>query len=188
MSRRFWRKMKTSILNLDDLTVNSTKNFLIIEDEKDFNEYVVESLMLTGFNGEFNQAYCLKEAKNFLETKKIDFIICDWNLPDGEGFTLLKAIRKLRKFNDIPFLMMTANDDIDRMLKSSKFGGSEYLIKPFGTNELREKVIESWKHHLVKGEDYVQGLEMELKELKIKIETLEDENVRMKKLIQGLGK
>lgn len=180
--------MKTSIINLEDLTVNSTKNFLVIEDEKDFNEYVVESLMLFGFNGEFSQAYSLRDAKHILETKKIDFIICDWNLPDGEGFTLLKAIRKLKKFNEIPFLMMTANDDVEHMLKSSRHGGSEYLVKPFDTEDLRMKIIESWKHHQVKTEDYVLGLEKEIKSLKSKIVGLEDENDRMRKLLQGLSK
>lgn len=180
--------MKTAILNLDDLTVNSTKSFLVIEDEKPFNEFVVEALVLMGFNGEFHQAYNLTQAKEFLETKKIDFIICDWNLPDGEGVTLLKAIRKLKRFNETPFLMMTGNDDVDYMLTSSKHGGSEYLVKPFGTEELRVKVIDSWKHHLVKSEEYIQGLEKEIKNLKKKITGLEDENNRMRKLLQGLGK
>ena len=180
--------MKTTILNLDDLTVISTKTFLIIEDEKPFNEFVVESLILMGFNGEFHQAFNLSEAKDLLEKKKIDFIICDWNLPDGEGFTLLKAIRKLKRFNETPFLMITGHDDVEYMLKSSKYGGSEYLVKPFETNDLREKIIDSWKHHLVKNEDYIKGLEREVKSLKENILGLEDENLRLKKLLQGLRK
>lgn len=180
--------MKTSILNLEDLTINSDKVFLIIEDEKLFNEYVVESLILLGFNGKFLQAYNLQEASEYLEKERVDFIICDWNLPDGEGFTLLKAVRKLKRFHETPFLMITANDDVDSMLKSSRYGSSEYLVKPFEVSELKDKIIGSWRHHMFKNEDHVEALKREIKNLKDKILTLEDENLRMKNLLKGLSK
>lgn len=178
---------KTTYLTLNELTVESTKSFLIIEDNESFNEFVVECLMLLGFNGQFFQTYKLKEAKEIIEKNKIDFIICDWNLPDGEGFTLLKAIRKLKSFNEKPFLMMTGNDDVEYMLKNSEHGGSEFLVKPFEINHLKVKLVDSWKHHMIKNEDYIKSLEKEVKRLKSENFSILDENERLKKLLKGLS-
>lgn len=180
--------LKTAILNLDDLTIDSNKNFLIIEDDQNLNECLSEYITLIGFNGEIFSAYSLEQAQNFLENSKIDFIVCDWNLPDGEGFALLKAVRKLKRFSYVPFLMVTGNDDVDYMLKSSKYGVSEYLVKPFQPEELRSKIIESWKHHLIKNESHAKDLEEKLLTLENKITNLEEENSKMRKLLQGLSK
>jgi DNA-binding response OmpR family regulator len=62
-------------------------------------------------------------------------------LPDGEGITLLKAVRKSIKYRHIPFLMVTGHSDVDHMIQCSQQGSSDYLVKPFTKDELVEKLV-----------------------------------------------
>jgi len=105
----------------------------------------VQYLEIIGFNVKFLTAATILEAKKHLKYEKIDYILSNWNLPDGHGISLLKAIRNSAKFRDLPFLMITDKDDIESMLTSSKVGSSEYLTKPFSLEEFQEKLINGWK-------------------------------------------
>lgn len=175
-------------LNLNGLTVATEQNFLILDDEGDINEMIVEFLQMTGFKGEFYQAYSIHDAKRILSKFKVDYILSDWNLPDGQGVALLKAIRKAKRFEHIPFLMITANSDIESMVTSSKLGVSEYLVKPFNFTQLQDKLVEGWRSHQFKGQDEMQELKEKVFALEEKIEELEAENLELKTKITTLSK
>lgn len=172
--------MKDKILNLNGMVVNSNTHFLIIEDEKDISDSILEILDLIGFNGPIYQAFNIKMAKEYLQENKVEYILSDWNLPDGKGISLLKAIRSTKKYECLPFLMITANNDVDSMIISSKIGVSEYLVKPFTVNEFQSKLVEGWKYHLVKNEDFILTLKNKILELEQKIIYLEKENNKLK--------
>jgi two-component system chemotaxis response regulator CheY len=172
--------MSAQNLDLDGMIVSSKQNFLILDDEGDVNEMIVDLLELIGFNGLFFQAYSIKDAKIILAKQRIDYILSDWNLPDGQGISLLKAIRKSPKFLNIPFLMITGNNDVESMMLSSKTGGSEYLVKPFDIDDLQTKLIEGWKFHAVKYEKYIKDIESKLEILELEVEKLKLENKQLK--------
>lgn len=166
--------MENNFLSLNGLTVRSDQSFLILEDESDVSETIVDHLEFLGFNGTFFQAFSIADAQEVLKNNKIDYILSDWNLPDGKGIALLKAVRKTPRLEATPFLMVTGNSDIDSMVTSSKIGVSEYLVKPFSIEEFQEKIVEGWKYHLIKGEKYLKSLEE-------KVLKLEQENLELKK-------
>jgi two-component system chemotaxis response regulator CheY len=172
--------MSDQKLNLNGMIVSSQQNFLVLDDEGDINELIVDLLELIGFNGNFFQAYSIKDAKLVLQKQKIDYILSDWNLPDGQGISLLKALRKSPKFKNTPFLMITANNDVESMVLSSKTGGSEYLVKPFGVEDLEAKLIEGWKFHNVKEENQLEQMQAQITELKLEIDALRLENKKLK--------
>lgn len=175
--------MKPQTLDLEGMIVASQQNFLIIDDEGEINEMIVDLLEMMGFNGTFYQAYSLEDAKRILSQNKVDYILSDWNLPDGQGISLLKAIRKSPKFENIPFLMITGNNDVDSMVLSSKVGVSEYLTKPFDIDDLQNKLVEGWKYHLVKDEVFIKKLKEKIKILESKVQELEKENTALKERI-----
>lgn len=76
--------------------------------------------------------------------KKIQFIICDWNLPDGTGFDLLKKFRKIPAYAGIPFVMCTTMDEISNILEAIQAGANEYIVKPWEIDELRKKIELTW--------------------------------------------
>ena len=115
--------MAQEFLFLQGIHIHPKLNFLIIDDEVILNDMLKDFLINLGFTGEIHQAYTIEEAKNELKTQHIDYILSDWNLPDGKGVHLLKAVRKSEKYQDTPFLMISANDDVESMLESSSFKG-----------------------------------------------------------------
>ncbi|BCE03778.1 response regulator [Marinicellulosiphila megalodicopiae] len=76
----------------------------------------------------------LKEAITQLNTNEFDLIICDYQLPDGTGLDYLKMVRengrKTTKGVEVPFLMVTGNNDMDIVKDCIKQGVTDYLVKP----------------------------------------------------------
>lgn len=173
-------KLETNTINIKNLTVDAHQNFLILDDDPDVNEVLVQYLETTGFNGKFLTAGTILEAKKHLKYEKIDYILSDWNLPDGQGISLLKAIRNSVKYRDIPFLMITGQDDIQSMLTSSKVGSSEYLTKPFDLEEFQDKLINGWKTHTIPDQEKIHALNTKIIELEEQIEALKKENKELK--------
>lgn len=146
--------MSKELIKLNGLSVKADQDFLILEDEDGINDMLAQSLELMGFTGTIYQTYKIEEAQSILKTKKIDYILSDWNLPDGQGIALLKAVRSTERLASTPFIMITGKSDIDSMMESSKLGVSEYLVKPFDYDDFERKLVEGWKYHLVKEEDF----------------------------------
>ncbi len=74
--------------------------------------------------------------------RPFDLVICDWMMPEMTGIELLRAVRTFEKTKDLPFLMLTAENDHDRVLAAIDEGVNDYLVKPF-TAEVLELKIQS---------------------------------------------
>ncbi len=79
-------------------------------------------------------------ALDTLKQEKIDFIISDWNMPQVPGIELLKAVRSNEQWRDLPFLMVTAEGAKEQVLEAVKQKVSNYLLKPFTAETMREKI------------------------------------------------
>ncbi len=79
----------------------------------------------------------VKESKEFLKDNKVDVIILDISLPDGNGFDLYKSII----FNmDIPTIFLTAKDEEDDIVRGLEMGAEDYITKPFSVRELIARI------------------------------------------------
>ena len=76
-----------------------------------------------------------------INSKRIDLIICDWDMPKMTGIELLQKIRESVEFKHIPFLLLTATTERERVLAAVKAGVTDYLSKPFQPKELEYRVI-----------------------------------------------
>jgi two-component system response regulator QseB/two-component system response regulator BasR len=77
-----------------------------------------------------------KDAQAWLELEADDFeaVILDLGLPDGDGITLLKQLRRSGK--TLATLIITARDTLDERLDGLDAGADDYLVKPFENAEL----------------------------------------------------
>ncbi len=110
------------------------ENILIIEDDKAYIEnirilleeegYIVAAAE-NGFDG-------IDKAKN----ENIDLIICDIMLPDIDGYTVLKELRKREKTKLIPFIFLTAKAAMSDLRSGMNLGADDYLTKPFRSEDL----------------------------------------------------
>lgn len=78
---------------------------LVIEDDEMLNAGICFNLQNNKIQSQ--SAYCIKDAKEIIQQNKIDLILLDVNLPDGNGFNFAKTIRDEYK---IPFLFLTAHN------------------------------------------------------------------------------
>ncbi|MCL4154911.1 UNVERIFIED_CONTAM: hypothetical protein GTU68_026381 [Idotea baltica] len=69
-----------------------------------------------------------------------DLIICDWNMPGLTGLDVLKKVRDDEKTKDVPFLILTAEAEKEKVNAAIQNGVSDFLLKPFTPGILVEKV------------------------------------------------
>ncbi len=72
--------------------------------------------------------------------KKYDLVVCDWIMPVMTGIQLLEKVRADTFLKDTPFLMVTAENDRDNIVKAIGEGVSDYVVKPFTASTLEHKL------------------------------------------------
>lgn len=116
-----------------------SKVVLIADDTQTMRSVVRASLKAIGFK-EFHEVTNGAEAKLILETKPIDLVICDWEMPEMDGLEVLKEMRGMEKHKETPFIMLTGNANTDLVTQSIKLGISGFVVKPFQPQALCEKI------------------------------------------------
>ena len=112
--------------------MNST--ILIIEDDKDINEMLTK--LLTNNNYNVLNAYSGTEGV-LVHNDNIDLILLDLMLPGKNGEEI---IRELKNKNNVPVIVMSAIQDIDKKVDLFDLGANDYLTKPFHNDELLARI------------------------------------------------
>ena len=127
-------------LNFNDTLIPSDIHIFILEDVKSIQEKIVNDLHQIGFTGKITLTSTLQEAMDKYKEIKPQFILSDWNLPDGEGINFLEEIRQNTELKKVPFLMMTTVDDVGDILKAMGLGADGYIVKPWTLDDLRNNI------------------------------------------------
>ncbi|MGQ9652006.1 MAG: sigma-54-dependent transcriptional regulator [Phycisphaerae bacterium] len=109
------------------------ERILIVDDDKIIVESLVEFLDLEGY--EAAGAASFAEAVNALERKQYQLVITDVNMPDTDGFELLRLIRQ--RYPEIVVIMITGYGTIESAVEAIKMGAYDYLTKPIIDDEIR---------------------------------------------------
>ena len=152
-------------------------HILLVEDSQMVAKGLVYSLRQKGYM--VTHKTCAKDTVSFLEDKKVDLVILDVSLPDGNGFSIYEKELKNKK---IPTIFLTAKDDEDDIVKGLELGADDYITKPFSTKELMariNKVLMRGKNLIVKVKDIEfdmdkmvvckNGIKIDLTSLELKI-------------------
>lgn len=110
---------------------------LLVDDEPSMIEAYKE-LLKDDYN--LVSAYNGRDALTKLEQTNIDLVILDILLPDLNGVSILKEIK--RKFDSVNVIMVSALNKARPAASSMKLGAYEYLTKPFDINEFTHKIRE----------------------------------------------
>lgn len=73
-------------------------------------------------------------------TPQFDLVISDWNMPNATGLDFLKRVRADSRLKQTPFILLTAESEMSQVQEAMKAGVSNYLVKPFTPQGLREKI------------------------------------------------
>lgn len=105
---------------------------LLVDDERALREMVYGFLQRSGFR-EVAMAGNCKEAEEVFSDTEPHLILLDVMLPDGDGFSLLK---RLRKISEVPVIFLSARDEDESRLRGLGLGADDYITKPFLPEEL----------------------------------------------------
>ena len=109
---------------------------LTVEDEPDLGILLRDALSRAGFATDLVTG--IADAEDHLGLAAYDAMILDLGLADGDGLTLLRALR--RRANMLPVLILTARDAPEDRVTGLDAGADDYLIKPFHMPELISRV------------------------------------------------
>lgn len=98
------------------------------------------------------------EALVILKTKKVDFILSDWEMPNMSGDELLFEVRQNKDWKDIPFIMMTSHGSKDFIMTAVQSGVTHYLVKPFTAREMEDRIRKSWNAAAKRGANRFSSL------------------------------
>ncbi|MCS0460377.1 DNA-binding response OmpR family regulator [Rhizobium tibeticum] len=118
-------------------------NVLLVEDNVLLGDAVRDHIAADGHSVD----WCLNlaEATEAAGTGKYGVILLDLRLPDGNGLTLLKALR--RQANFVPVIILTAHDQTSDQIEGLQSGADDFLVKPFGLSELSERMKAANRKH-----------------------------------------
>ncbi|MCP4348543.1 MAG: response regulator [Desulfobacterales bacterium] len=119
------------------MALDPQMKILIVEDFKASRKMEIEILKKAGF-GNVIEAENGETAIEILKKEKdVKLIISDWNMPGKDGYELLIWVRSDDSYQEIPFIMATAQAEKKEAYKAVKAGVSNFISKPFTPEELK---------------------------------------------------
>ncbi len=86
------------------------------------------------------------EALSKLRAGNYGLVISDWNMAPMTGLDLLKEVRADARLKNTPFIMITAESKTENVVAAKQAGVSNYIVKPFNAETLREKIEKVMVH------------------------------------------
>jgi two-component system chemotaxis response regulator CheY len=112
---------------------------LVVDDYKTMVRIIRNLLKQIEFEN-VDEASDGEEALNKLRTGGFGLVISDWNMSPMTGLDLLRHVRADAKLKDLPFIMVTAESKTENVIAAKQAGVSNYIVKPFNAETLREKI------------------------------------------------
>ena len=109
---------------------------LVVEDERKISSYLKRGLEEQGYA--VDTAFTGVEALDWADAAPYDLVILDILLPEMDGLTVCRELRK--RGSRTPILMLTARDSVDDRVNGLDAGADDYLVKPFALKELLARV------------------------------------------------
>jgi two-component system chemotaxis response regulator CheY len=69
-----------------------------------------------------------------------DLVLVDWNMPEMDGVSFVRAVRAQPAYATLPLLMVTTNTELSQVSTALEAGANEYIMKPFTRDMIREKL------------------------------------------------
>ncbi len=121
---------------------------LLVEDNSNIRESLEYSFSEN--NIDLVSKSSINDTIEYLDYNKVDAVILDVTLPDGNGFDLYKHNIMIK---DIPTIFLTANDAEEDIVKAFEMGASDYITKPFRTLELIARLNRILNKKIIKVKD-----------------------------------
>lgn len=109
---------------------------LLVEDDPILGKSIKNTLELEGFSVMWSKN--VHDTHVLVQSNEFQCVLLDIGLPDGNGISLCKDLRK--EFSKVPIIFLTAQTDEDSLLKAFEAGGNDFLRIPFSQRELLARI------------------------------------------------
>lgn len=110
------------------------KTILIVDDSSSLRKVVNIALSEAGYS--VLEASDGKEGLAQLDGKKIHLIVSDVNMPNMDGISMVKAVKKHPQYKFTPIIMLTTESQNDIMQQGKEAGAKAWLVKPFKPQQM----------------------------------------------------
>lgn len=143
-------------------------NVLIVEDYKELATELVDYLSKNGYL--CKAVTTCDEAMEEIAVNDYDAMLLDLGLPDGNGFDILMAVRKLK--SKIAVIVITARGELDDKINGLELGADDYLTKPFALTELGARLFAVIRriHGFTANKLNIHGFSIQLQDYKVSFE------------------
>ncbi len=115
------------------------KKILVVDDSAMMRKIIIKNMRDCGFSIDPQEAGDGVEAVKIFTAGGIEAVFTDWNMPNMDGLTLVKEIRKLDPQKKIPIVMITTEVTPDKVKEAVLAGATNYIGKPFTPEQLKVK-------------------------------------------------
>jgi two-component system chemotaxis response regulator CheY len=114
------------------------KNVLVVDDSATVRKFISVSLSMQGFK--VVTACDGMDALEKLPSENVDLIITDLNMPNMDGFELIRSLRENPQYRDLPVIILSSLNDTVSKETGSKLGIESYVVKPFSLEKIQYEV------------------------------------------------
>ncbi len=119
------------------------KTVLVVDDSAMMRKIIIKNIKESGFDVNVIEAGDGKEGLDKFQAAPagtISLVLSDWNMPNMDGLTFVKELRKLDPQKAIPIVMITTEGSADKVKEAVLAGANNYLAKPFTPERFKEKL------------------------------------------------
>lgn len=130
---------------------DSNTRVLVADDMVTMRKIVMQSCRALGLK-DITEVLDGLEAWEAIQSAQEPFglVISDWNMPKCTGLELLRHVRGDERFKSLPFIFLTAENEVGQVTEALKLGADNYILKPFTQAVFSRKIEETHKRWLNK--------------------------------------
>ena len=113
---------------------------MVVDDSRIMRNIVKNTFSSLKIPANFLEAEDGNDAMHLLLNNEVDLVLLDWNLPNLLGIDFLKQVRAMKKYSNIPIIMVTSESSKLNVVEAVKAGVTAYITKPFNDSKFMEKL------------------------------------------------
>jgi len=118
-------------------------NVLVADDATFIRDLIRRGLTAAIPDVTVHEAYNGRQAQEILLKKPVDIILCDWEMPEVDGYEVISWMRADERFRKLPFIMVTSRGEKTHVVSAMRVGIDAYIVKPFTIDILMHKIQET---------------------------------------------
>jgi two-component system chemotaxis response regulator CheY len=127
------------------MAIDKSMNVLIVDDYKTMLRIIRNLLKQIEFNN-VEEASDGADALSKLRGGNLGLVISDRNMAPMTGLQLLQEVRADNRLKSTPFIMITAESKTENVIAAKAAGVSNYIVKPFNAETLKDKIEKVLSH------------------------------------------